>query len=115
MEPVLAYNLFNNLCYLKNGVNTFVDKLLIDLEVDREQCEYWLNRSVGIVTALLPHLGYETASALAKEAYETGRAIRDIILDQGLLTEDEINHILSPKEMTRPGIAGANLLKQKGN
>ena len=115
MEPVLAYNLFNNLCYLKNGVNTFVDKLLVDLEVDREQCEYWLNRSVGIVTALLPHLGYETASALAKEAYETGRAIRDIILDQGLLTEDEINHILSPKEMTRPGIAGANLLKQKGN
>ena len=72
--------MFNNLCYLKNGVNTFVDKLLIDLEVDREQCEYWLNRSVGIVTALLPHLGYETASALAKEAYETGRAkmcIRD--------------------------------------
>ena len=115
MEPVLAYNLFNNLCYLKNGVNTFVDKLLVDLEVDREQCEYWLNRSVGIVTALLPHLGYETASALAKEAYETGRAIRDIILDQGLLTENEINHILSPKEMTRPGIAGANLLKQKGN
>ena len=115
MEPVLAYNLFNNLCYLKNGVNTFVDKLLVDLEVDREQCEYWLNRSVGIVTALLPHLGYETASALAKEAYETGRAIRDIILDQGLLTEDEINHILSPKEMTRPGIAGAKLLKQKGN
>ena len=115
MEPVLAYNLFNNLCYLKNGVNTFVDKLLVDLEVDREQCEYWLNRSVGIVTALLPHLGYETASALAKEAYETGRAIRDIILNQGLLTEDEINHILSPKEMTRPGIAGANLLKQKGN
>ena len=106
MEPVLAYNLFNNLCYLKNGVNTFVDKLLIDLEVDREQCEYWLNRSVGIVTALLPHLGYETASALAKEAYETGRAIRDIILDQGLLTEDEINHILSPKEMTRLVLQG---------
>ena len=67
MEPVLAYNLFNNLCYLKNGVNTFVDKLLVDLEVDREQCEYWLNRSVGIVTALLPHLGYETASSLRKK------------------------------------------------
>ncbi|MBS6543328.1 MAG: aspartate ammonia-lyase, partial [Veillonella sp.] len=115
MEPVLAYNLFNNLCYLKNGVNTFVDKLLVDLEVDREQCEYWLNRSVGIVTALLPHLGYETASSLAKEAYTTGRAIRDIILEKGLLTEDEINHIISPKEMTLPGISGSNLLKHKGN
>ena len=41
--------------------------------------------------------------------------IRDIILEKGLLTEDEINHILSPKEMTRPGIAGADLLKHKGN
>ena len=50
---------------------------------------------------------------IGERAYETGRAIRDIILDQGLLTEDEINHILSPKEMTRPGIAGAKLLKQK--
>ena len=69
--------------------------MLVDLEVDREQCEYWLNRSAGIVTALLPHLGYETASALAKEAYETGRLFAIFILDQGLLTEDEINHILS--------------------
>ena len=126
VNPVIA-EVLNQVCYqvigndltitlaVENGVNTFVDKLLVDLEVDREQCEYWLNRSVGIVTALLPHLGYETASALAKEAYTSGRAIRDIILDQGLLTEDEINHILSPKEMTRPGIAGAKLLKNKGN
>lgn len=115
MEPVLAYNLFNNMCYLKNGVNTFVDRLLLDLQVDREQCEYWLNRSVGIVTALLPHLGYEVASGLAKEAYATGRAIKEIILDKGLLTEEEINHILSPAEMTKPGIAGADILKKKGN
>ena len=115
MEPVLAYNLFNNMNYLKNGVNTFVDRLLVDLQVDREQCEYWLNRSVGIVTALLPHLGYEVASALAKEAYNSGRAIRDIILEQGILTEEEINHILSPQEMTKPGIAGADILKNAGN
>ncbi len=58
MEPVLAYNMFNNMCYLKNAVNTFVDKLLVYLQVDREQCKYWLDRSVGIVTALLPHVGY---------------------------------------------------------
>ena len=103
------------MCYLKNGVNTFVDKLLIDLEVDRERCAYWLNRSVGIVTALLPHVGYENASALAKEAYTTGRAIKDIILEKGLLTEAEMNHILSPAEMTKPGIAGADILKVKGN
>ena len=115
MEPVIAYNLFNAMTYLKNGVNTFVDKLLVDLEVDRERCEYWLNRSVGIVTALLPHVGYENASVLAKEAYETGRSIREIILEKGLLSEEDMNHILSPAEMTQPGIAGADVLKNKGN
>ena len=115
MEPVIAYNLFNSMCYLKNAVNTFVDKLLIDLEVDKEQCEYWLDRSVGIVTALLPHIGYENASALAKEALETDRSVKEIILEKKLLTKEEMDHILSPKEMTRPGIAGQDLIKHPGN
>ena len=115
MEPVIAYNLFNSMCYLKNAVNTFVDKLLVDLEVDKEQCEYWLERSVGIVTALLPHIGYENASALAKEALETDRSVKEIILEQGLLTKEEMDYILSPKEMTRPGIAGQDLVKNLGN
>ena len=63
----------------------------------------------------VPHVGYENASALAKEAYTTGRAIKEIILEKGLLTEAEMNHILSPAEMTKPGIAGADILKVKGN
>ncbi|MCF0154146.1 MAG: aspartate ammonia-lyase [Veillonella sp.] len=113
MEPVLAFNLFNSMCFLKNAVNTFVNLLLKDLQVDKEQCEYWLNRSVGIVTALLPHLGYETCSALAKKAYSTGRAIKDIILEEGHLSEADLNHILSPAEMTKPGIAGSDILKAK--
>lgn len=115
MEPVIAYNLFNSMRYLTNAVNTFVDKLLIDLEVDKEQCEYWLNRSVGIVTALLPHIGYENASSLAKEALEGDKSIKEIILERQLLTKEEMDHILSPKEMTRPGIAGADILKEIHN
>lgn len=111
MEPVIAFNLFNSMRYLTNAVNTFVDKLLLDLEVDRERCQYWLDRSVGIVTALMPHIGYENASVLAKEAYTSGRSIREIILEKGLLSETDMNHILSPKEMTKPGIAGADLMK----
>lgn len=115
MEPVIAYNLFNSMRYLTNAVNTFVDKLLIDLEVDKEQCEYWLNRSVGIVTALLPHIGYENASSLAKESLEGDKSIKEIILERQLLTKEEMDHILSPKEMTRPGIAGADILKEIHN
>lgn len=113
MEPVLAFNLFNSMHFLTNAVNTFVNLLMKDLEADTEQCQYWLDRSVGIVTALLPHIGYEQCSALAKEAYATGRAIKDIILEKNLLAKVELEHILSPAEMTHPGIAGADLLKAK--
>ena len=61
---------------------------------------------MGIVTALLPHIGYENSAMLAKEAYNTGRPIRDIILEKGLLTKEKMEHILSPEQMTHPGIAG---------
>lgn len=113
MEPVLAFNLFNSMHFLTNAVNTFVNLLMKDLEADKEQCQYWLDRSVGIVTALLPHIGYEQCSALAKEAYTTGRGIKDIILEKNLLNKADLEHILSPAEMTHPGIAGADLLQAK--
>jgi len=105
MEPVMAFNLFNSLRYLTNAVNTFVDKLLIGLQPNKKQCQEWLDHSVGVITALLPHIGYENSAMLAKEAYLTGRPIREIILEKGLLPEDKLNHILSPKQMTHPGIA----------
>jgi aspartate ammonia-lyase len=111
MEPVIAFNLFNSMRYLTNVVNNFVDNLMINLQANKEQCAYWLDRSVGVVTALLPHIGYENSSMLAKEAYATGRPIREIILEKGLLTKEAMDHILSPEEMTHPGIAGSDLLK----
>jgi aspartate ammonia-lyase len=106
MEPVIAFNLFNSMNYMTNAVNTFVEKLLIDLQANESQCADWLDHSVGIVTALLPHIGYENSAMLAKEAYNTGRPIRDIILEKGLLTKEKMEHILSPEQMTHPGIAG---------
>ncbi|EHG21703.1 hypothetical protein HMPREF9334_00673 [Selenomonas infelix ATCC 43532] len=105
MEPVMAFNMFNSLNYITRAVNTFVDKLLIDLKPNVEQCQKWLDNSVGIVTALLPHIGYEKSAELAREAYTTGKPIREIILEQGILSKKELNHILSPRQMTRPGIA----------
>ena len=104
MEPIMAYNLFSSMNYLTNAVRTFVDKLLIGLEPNREQCRKWVDRSVGIVTALLPHIGYEQSAMLAKEAYATGRPIRDVILEKKLLTAEQLDHIMSPEQMTHPGI-----------
>ncbi len=104
MEPIIAYNLFSSMNYLANAVRTFVDKLLVGMEPDREQCQRWVDSSVGVVTALLPHIGYEQSAMLAKEAYNTGRPIREIILEKQILTEEQLNHIMSPEQMTHPGI-----------
>ena len=105
MEPVMAFNMFNSLNYLTRAVDTFVEKLLVDLTPNVDQCQKWLDNSVGIVTALLPHIGYEKSAELAREAYTTGKPIREIVLDCGLLSKKELDHILSPRQMTRPGIA----------
>ena len=106
MEPVMAFNLFNSMNYLKNAVETFRTKLLIDVEANRSQCRSWLEQSVGIITALLPHIGYENSALLAKEAYATGRPIREIVQEKGILPKERLAEILSPEQMTTPGIAG---------
>lgn len=106
MEPVMAFNMFNSMKFLTNAVNGFVDKLLKDLEPNRQQCQHWLDRSVGVVTALLPHIGYEQSAQLAKEAYSSGRPIREIILEKGSMSEERLNEVMSPMAMTSPGIVG---------
>ena len=106
MEPVISFNLFNAMTYLTNAVDTFVDKLLKDLQPNEKQCQEWLDKSVGIVTAMLPHIGYENSAMIAKEAYNTGRPVREVILEKGLITKEQMDKILVPKEMTTPGIAG---------
>ena len=112
MEPVIAFNLFRSMQYLTNAIHTFVDYLLKDLQADDNRCQDWVEHSVGIVTALLPHIGYERSSLLAREAYRTGKPVRDIILERGYLTQRQIDCILSPQEMTHPGIAGKELLNR---
>ena len=106
MEPVLAFNLFNSFRYLTNAIDTFTTKLLKDLGANKEQCQKWVDNSVGIITALLPHLGYDKCSAIAKEAYNEGTPIKEILMREKLFTKERMDEILSPIEMTTPGIAG---------
>ena len=106
MEPVIAFNIFNSFRFLTNAVNTFNEKLLKTMKANREQCQYWVDHSVGVITALLPHIGYEKCAATAREAYTTGEPVREIILKKQLVTKEAMTRILSPYEMTHPGIAG---------
>jgi aspartate ammonia-lyase len=112
MEPVMAFNLFHSMQYLTNAIHAFVKYLLKGVKANKEACQSWVDHSVGIVTALLPHIGYERSSMLAKEAYATGRPIREIILEHGYLTKEQMDIILSPQEMTQPGIAGKQVLEE---
>ena len=112
MEPVMAFNLFHSMQYLTNAIHAFVKYLLKGVKANKKACQSWVDHSVGIVTALLPHIGYERSSMLAKEAYATGRPIREIILEHGYLTKEQMDIILSPQEMTQPGIAGKQVLEE---
>lgn len=111
MEPVMAYNLFNSLTILTNVINTFNYKCVKDIEANEERCREMIDKSVGIVTALLPHIGYEQSSIIAKEALKTGASVRELVISKKLLTADQLEIILSPGEMTQPGIAGKQFLK----
>ncbi|GBF09990.1 MAG: aspartate ammonia-lyase [Tepidibacillus sp.] len=110
MEPVLVFNLLQSLSILQNGIRVFTQYLIDGITANVERCKQLVENSVGIVTAINPHVGYEIATQVAKEALTTGKPVREICLERGLLTEEELELILDTKEMTAPGIAGAQLI-----
>lgn len=112
-EPVLFFNLFQSIEILKNGILTFINNCLKGIKPNEKSCNEWVDRSVGIITALNPHIGYKNASSIAKESIQTGKPVVDLVLEKNLLTKDELDIILDPFEMTKPGIPGKQLLKNK--
>ncbi|KAL7718101.1 fumarate hydratase [Entamoeba marina] len=113
MEPVMFHNMLSSLEVMKNAFATFRINLVHDLKVNHEKMKWYVDNSVGIITAINPHVGYEVASAIAKEAIATGKPVRDIVLEKGALTKEQLDIILNPEEMCTPGIAGESLLHQK--
>ena len=114
MEPVLVYNLLQSIRIMQNVFRVFREYLLEGLTANEERMRLYVENSVGIITAVNPHIGYEASAKAAKEAITTGKPVREILLRDKLLTEEELDVILHPLEMTKPGIAGYDLLKAKG-
>lgn len=73
----------------------------------------YVEKSVGVLTAVNPHIGYEVAARLAREAILTGRSIRELCIEEGVLTNEQLDLILDPYEMTHPGIAGSSIMNLK--
>ncbi|MFD2614308.1 aspartate ammonia-lyase [Paenibacillus gansuensis] len=113
MGPVIAFNLLQSLKVLDNGLDVFNRFLIAGLEANNERCQAYVDQSFGIVTALNPHLGYEVAARLVKEALATGGNIKEMIIERGILTAAEVNEILDPVQMTTPGISGERLLQME--
>ena len=99
MEPIITESLFESLTWLKNVIETLTEECVLGITVNKERCQEMVKNSIGIVTALNPIIGYKKISKVAKEAFETGRSVYDIVIEQGLMSKEELDKALDPKEM----------------
>ena len=113
-EPIIFYCMFQSIDTLSYAVQTFVDNCVSGITANENRCRYLVENSVGIITAICPHVGYQKAASIAKKAMATGEPVRSLILKEGLLEEKELDEILEPSHMTEPGISAKELLKKKG-
>ena len=109
MMPIMAYNLLQSLQILTNGISAFTERCVTGIQANAERCRELAERSMGLATALNPYIGYRAAAEVAKEAFAQGVSLRTIVLEKGYLSEEEIDQILDPFNMTEPGIPGKEL------
>jgi len=105
MKPVIAYNLLQSIELIGNGCLVLAEKCVDGLEADRERCQQMVEKSLAMVTSLVPRVGYDKAAEIAKEAYQTGRTVREVAQDSQLLEDQELEQVLDPWSMTEGGIA----------
>jgi len=104
MMPVLAHNLLESIELLTTSSRTFATKCVDGIEANRERAQELLEKNAIVITALNPYIGYDNGAKIAKEAVATGRSVRELVLEAGLLTEEELDKALDLKKMTEGGI-----------
>ncbi|MCP4174608.1 MAG: class II fumarate hydratase [Fuerstiella sp.] len=102
MMPVMGQTTLESIMLLSNAINAFVEFCLLQMESNPEACEDAVEKSLSMVTSLNPHIGYEKASALAKEAFKSGKTIRELCTEQDILPPDVLMEALDPMSMTEP-------------
>jgi aspartate ammonia-lyase len=106
MMPVIAWNAIHSSTILRNAMIALRTRTVDGIEADVRRCRELLERSTAVATALSPYIGYAKTAEIAKAAVATGRPIRDLVLEYGLMNAADLDRILSAEAMTRPGIAG---------
>jgi aspartate ammonia-lyase len=102
MEPIMVQSLFESIEMLKNGMTTLQQRCIQGITANADKCRITVLDSIGLVTALVPVLGYEVCSDVAKEAIEKNRGVYDLVLEKQLLTTEELDELLKPENMIQP-------------
>jgi aspartate ammonia-lyase len=106
MMPVIAWNALHATRILANAMRVLETRCVAGIQADAARCRELLDRSTAVATALSPYIGYAETADIAKTAVKTGRSIREIVLDRGLLTGRQLDSILAVEAMTTPGVPG---------
>lgn len=104
--PVIAHNLFEMLDLLKGGIRVFIDKCIRGITADERRCRQLVEESFVLVTALAGHIGYEQATEISIKCMETGKTVREILIEENILPKEILDKVLNPINMTKPGIPG---------
>ena len=104
-EPIIAYRLLRGMIILSRACEVLRTRCVEGITANVERMRYFVEHSIGIVTALVPILGYEKSTEIAKEALESGRGVYDLVCEKGLMTRQELDHALNPDTMTAPRLA----------
>jgi fumarate hydratase class II len=103
MMPVMTHNLLHSISLLTNASLLFSQKCIHGLKANEQRCQEMIERSLAMATALSPHIGYDAAAKIAREAYERGKTVREVALERKVLPGEKLEKILDPWRMTEPG------------
>ena len=106
MMPIIAHNLFEMMQVLIGAINAFTTKCVVGITANSEKAEGWLAKNAILVTALNPVIGYNNGAAVAKEAMATGKTIKTVVVERGLLPAEEVDKLIDARKLTEGGIQG---------
>jgi len=106
MMPIIAHNLFEMMHVLIGAINAFTEKCVVGIQANREKAHGWLAKNAILVTALNPVIGYLNGAAVAKESMASGKTIKEVVVEKGLLPAEEVDKLLDVYKMTEGGIQG---------
>jgi aspartate ammonia-lyase len=106
MMPMIAHDTLESLTILRNMCRAFAEFCVTGIEANRDRAADLMEHSSALSTPLAPYLGYALAAEISKQAVRERRTIREIVIERGIFTAEELDELLSPHELTEPGVAG---------